>query len=110
MIRHVRMKYWHFAWDHPEDEEKIVPKLRMFIEIAKPNKKNVIVYCLVNFSSTLEQDFHRIYTLRKLGIQPYLMIYDKEHADPIYRKMQRWVNAPYIFWSTPKYEDYKNSL
>lgn len=105
-IRNIRMTNYHFAWDNPKDEEKIVPKLRMFIDIAKPNKRNVVVYCLVNYNSTLDEDFHRIYTLREIGVQPYVMIYDKAHCDPIYHKMQRWCNAPKIFWTTPKFEEY----
>ena len=107
IIRKIRMRYYHFAWDRPQDEEKIVPKLKMFAEIKKTDLHNVVVYCLTNFESTLEEDFHRIYTLRKIGLQPYVMIYDKEHCDPIYKRMQRWCNAPQIFWSTPRFEDYQ---
>ena len=107
IIKKIRMKYYHFAWDNPADVDRIVPRLMIFLEIAKPNRRNVIVYCLVNFDSTLEEDLSRIYTLRNLGVQPYVMIYDKEHADPIYRKLQRWVNAPQIFWKTPTFEEYK---
>ena len=107
IIRKIRIKNYHFAWDNPKDEEKIVPKLKMFVDIIKPSKRNVIVYCLVNFHSTLEEDFHRIYTLRDMGFSPYVMIYDKEHCDQVYRDMQRWVNAPQLFWSIPKFEEYK---
>lgn len=107
ILKKIKMKRYHFAWDNPKDEDKILPKLKMFLEIAKPYKKNVMVFCLVNFNSTLDEDFHRIYTLRDLGVQPYIMIYDKEHCDPVYQKIQRWVNAPALFWSTPKYEEYK---
>ncbi|MBQ5805428.1 MAG: hypothetical protein IIW22_06610, partial [Erysipelotrichaceae bacterium] len=88
-------------------EDKILPKLKIFVDIVKPYKKNVVVYCLTNFNSSLDEDFHRIYTLRELGVSPYIMIYDKEHADPIYRKIQRWVNAPQLFWSTKTFEEYK---
>ena len=107
IIKKIRMKYYHFAWDNPGDEEKIIPKLSMFCEIVKPYKKNVIVYCLTNYDSTLDEDFYRIYKLREIGVQPYVMIYDKKHADPIYPKIQRWCNSPQIFWSTPKFEDYE---
>lgn len=106
LIRKIKMKYYHFAWDNPMDEDKIVPKLKTFVNMVKPYKRNVVVYCLVNFTSTLEEDFHRIHTLRETGVSPYIMIYDKEHADPIYKKIQRWVNAPKIFWSTQTFEEY----
>lgn len=107
IIRKIRMYRYHFAWDQPKDEDKIVPKLRMFMEMVKTQKHGVICYCLVNFDSTLDQDLHRVYTLRDMGIQPYVMIYDKAHCDKIYNKLQRWVNAPQLFWSTPRFEDYK---
>lgn len=106
LIRKIKKKYYHFAWDNPMDEDKIVPKLKTFVDMVKPYKRNVVVYCLVNFTSTLEEDFHRIYTLRETGVSPYIMIYDKENADPIYKKIQRWVNAPKIFWSTQTFEEY----
>lgn len=106
IIRKIKTKRYHFAWDNPKDEGKIVPKLKMFSEIINSNRHNTVVYCLVNFSSTIEEDMHRIYTLREMDMQPYVMIYDREHCDPIYRRIQRWVNAPQIFWSTPKFEGY----
>jgi hypothetical protein len=107
LLMQIKMKRFHFAWDNPKDESKIIPKLRMFAEIKKTNLHNVVVYCLVNFDSTLEEDFHRIYILREIGLQPYVMIYDKAHCDPIYRKIQRWVNAPQLFWNIPKFEEYQ---
>lgn len=107
IIRKIRMYTYHFAWDNPADESKIVPKLRMFMEMVKVMKHGVICYCLCNFNSTLEEDLHRIYILRDLGIQPYVMIYDKAHCGNVYNKLQRWVNAPQLFWSTPKFEEYK---
>lgn len=107
IIKKIRMYKYHFAWDNPKDEEKIVPKLRMFMQMVKTQKHGVVCYCLCNFDSTLEEDLYRIYTLRDLGIQPYVMIYDKAHCDKVYNRLQRWCNAPQLFWSTPKFEDYK---
>ena len=108
LLSGIRVKKFHFAWDRPADEDKILPNLKKFAERIGTAKHNIAVYCLVNFDSTLEEDLHRIYTLRDLRIQPYVMVYDKEHCEPVYRKMQRWVNAPALFWKTPKFEDYKH--
>ena len=105
-IKKIKMKNYHFAWDNPKDEDRIVPKLQMFSEIVGRNKSKNICYCLVNFNSSIEEDLHRIYTLREMQFQPYVMIYDKEHSDSIYKKMQRWVNAPWLFWSVAKFEEY----
>ena len=44
LIRRIKMKYYHFAWDNPADESKIVPKLKMFAEMMNANYHNTIVY------------------------------------------------------------------
>lgn len=107
IIRKIRIRKYHFAWDRPRDKEEILPKLRMFSELVNVRKDNTIVYCLVNFSSTLDEDLYRIYKIREMNMQPYVMIYDKEHCDPIYKRLQRWVNAPAIFWTTKRFEEYE---
>lgn len=106
IISRIRMPYYHFAWDNPADEGKILPKLKMFAERIKVNRRNTLVYCLVNFNSTLDEDLHRIYTLRDLNMQPYVMIYDKAHCERVYRQLQRWVNSPRIFNTVKRFEDY----
>ena len=106
IIKKIKMRYFHFAWDNPDDEEKIIPKLKMFREMTGIKHHEIICYVLVNFNSDLDQDLHRIYTLRSLNIQPYVMIYDKKNCNPIYKKLQRWTNAYNLFWSTKTFEDY----
>ena len=109
MIKQIKIKNIHFAWDRYEDKDKIVPKFKMFSELTGWDRRKMTVYVLTNFDTTIEQDLDRIYTLRDLGFQPYVMIYDKEHtkSTDTVRKMQRWVNARFIFESTPRFEDYK---
>lgn len=109
MIRRIKIKNIHFAWDRYEDKEKIVPKFKAFKEITGWDRRKMTVYVLTNFDTTIEQDLERIYILRNLGYWPYVMIYDKEHTKPIdtVRKIQRWVNMRAIFESTPKFEDYQ---
>lgn len=112
LISQIKIKEIHFAWDRYEDKDKILPRLKMFAEIASPNIKkkqvhNAIVYTIVNFSTTIEQDLERIYTLRDLGYWPYVMIYDKEHCKRIYKNLARWCNNRFIFASCKRFEDYK---
>ena len=109
MIKRIKIKNIHFAWDRYEDRDKIVPKFKMFSELTGWDRRKMTVYVLTNFDTTIEQDLERIYTLRKLGYWPYVMIYDKEHTkttDTV-RKLQRWVNMRAIFESTPRFEDYQ---
>ena len=109
MIKRIKIKNIHFAWDRYEDKDKIVPKFKMFSELTGWDRHKMTVYVLTNFDTTIEQDLERIYTLRKLGYWPYVMIYDKEHTKPTdtVRKLQRWVNMRAIFESTPRFEDYQ---
>lgn len=110
LMKKIRVKMIHFAWDRYEDKELIVPKLEMFSEITGWDRHKVSVFVLTNFNTTLEQDLERIYTIRDIGFAPYVMVYDKEHtsmADDC-RQLQRWVNKPWIFNSVKRFEDYKS--
>lgn len=109
MIKQIKIKNIHFAWDRYEDKDKIVPKFKMFSELTGWDRRKMTVYVLTNFDTTIEQDLERIYTLRELGYWPYVMIYDKEHtkSTDTVRKLQRWVNMRAIFESTPRFEDYQ---
>lgn len=106
MISQIRTKELHFAWDRYEDKDKILPKLELFASICKKNSHSSIVYTIVNFSTTLEQDLDRIYTLRDMGYWPYVMIYDKEHCASVYKKLSRWCNNRFIFAKCHRFEDY----
>jgi hypothetical protein len=107
LLKQIRLTNIHFAFDRWQDKDIIEPRLRKFAEMTGYNKDrgHVMVYILVNFDTTIEQDLYRIQLCRELKFAPYPMIYDKEHANPIYRKMQRWCNN-FIFWSCPTFEEY----
>ena len=109
MIKQVKVKYIHFAWDRYEDGDTVIPKIKMFREITGWDRHKIVVYVLTNFDTTFNQDLERIYTLRDLGVQPYVMIYEKDHLPKwhILRKMQRWCNNRFIFCSTERFEDYR---
>ena len=108
MLKQINIKQIHFAWDRYEDREFVLPKLKLFAErYGKKMTHNAIVYTIVNFTTTIEQDLDRIYTLRDMGYWPYVMIYDKEHCSRIYRDLARWVNNRFIFASCKRFENYK---
>ena len=104
----IRIKEIHFAWDRYEDKENVLTGLKMYAEICKtkPHSHNAIVFVLVNYTSTFEQDIERIYTLRELGYWAYVMVYDKRKAAHQYIELQRWCNNRFIFAKCPKFEDY----
>lgn len=108
MIKQMKVKELHFAWDRYEDKDIIVPKFQEFKQITKLDIRKLIVYVLCNYDTTIEQDLERIYTLRELGYWAYVMLYDKEHIPRghTYKKLQRWVNNRFIFAKCKTFEDY----
>jgi len=110
LLKKIKLNSIHFAFDRWQDRDIVEPKLREFAKKTSFNrsKGKVMVYILVNFDTTIEQDLYRIQLCRELNFQPYPMIYDKEHCDMIYRKIQRWCN-PFIFWKCPTFEEYRKT-
>ena len=100
----MRVKRIHFAWDNPRED--LTDYFRRFTGWYKRKDHRVkAAYVLTNFDSTHEEDLWRIYTLRGLGYDPYVMIYDKPNAPDETRKLQRWCNNRKIFNEIP---DFKN--
>lgn len=105
MIRQCKVKILHFAWDNPEDEltfEKLKEYRKAF---ALPDDK-CKVYVLTNFNSTHEQDLERVYRLRDIGYDPFVMVYEKWNAPKETRRLQRWCNNKIIFRAEPEFAKY----
>ena len=112
MIKQLRVDSVHFAWDRYSDKKMIVPKFEAFKEITGWGARKMEVYVLTNYDTTIEEDLDRIYTLRDLGYDPYVMIYEKDKtksADPV-RHLQRWVNNRKIFNTIQRFEDYNPKI
>lgn len=111
LLNKIRLESIHFAYDRMQDKDIIEPRLKIFVEKTGFNKDKgkVMVYILCNFDTTIEEDIHRIQFCRSLNISPYPMIYDKEHCDPIYRKLQRWCSN-FIFWKCETFEEYLSGI
>lgn len=125
-LRDVRVTNFHFAWDDPR--ENLLPHFERVVKsgIQKPDR--ITAYVLTNFWSTIEEDLYRIYMLRKLGIMPYVMVYNKQNfvddnghwlpgVEEKYSReelvhfktcqhMQRWANFRRLITSTPDFEEY----
>ena len=127
MARKLKVKDWHFAWDDPK--ENLESKFAQVAESGLLYKDRCGVYVLTNFWSTTEQDIHRIYTLRKYGYVPYVMIYDKQkfvNDNGKWKKgvenqftteqlrhfktcqhLQRWCNNRALIRTIPNFADYE---
>lgn len=106
LLNAVKTTMLHFAWDNSKDDLTwYFKRFAEFSSVKGDTRKTV--YVLTNFNSTLDEDLYRIYTLRDLGYNPYVMIYQKETAPREIRRLQRWCNGRQIFRSCPDFKDYK---
>lgn len=109
LLNKVKVKMLHFAWDNPkEDLTDMFIKFDTHSKIKDERKRRV--YVLTNFNSTHDEDLYRIYTLQRLGYDPYVMIYDKYAAPQQTRHLARWCNNKWVYRSCPKFDDYDSKL
>jgi len=95
-LKGVRLwKQIHFAWDRVQEETKIMDGLRTFENHFPPRR--AMIYVLIGFDSTPEDDMHRIESLRVRGYNPFIMPFNRR--DSYQRKFARWVNHKAIFKS-----------
>ena len=86
----------------------MLDKLDLYAHRAKrrPHGRFATVYVLTNHGSTHEEDLFRVETLRSMGYDPYIMIYNRPSAPAVTRQLQRWVNNKRIFRTVPNFKDY----
>ena len=106
-LNSVKMKgYVHIAWDLPQID--LTSRLEAMTKHIKPYK--IACYVLVGFNSTREQDLHRLNTLKRLGILPFVQPfrdYDNNRQPTQYEKdLGRWANRAWLFKSM-NFEDYE---
>lgn len=108
MLKRVKTKLYHFAFDSLKDERQIIKGLKTFIDIVNPNERNCSVYVLTNFDTTIEQDLYRVHKIQELGIKPDIRIYRKNALPKrhILRDLQRWSNNRVIYKSVSDFMNY----
>lgn len=108
MLNQVKAKMIHFAWDNYEF--KTYEALKRFRPFINLDFRRLRVYVLTNFNTTHEQDVERVYKLRELDYDPYIMIYDKYNAPQKTRHLARYVNNKRIFRTVERFEEYDRKL
>ena len=103
----MRLKNIHFAWDNPKDD--LEGKFKAYAQNAKHkfSRAYATVYVLAGYNSTMEENLYRIYTLRDMGYEPFVMVYDKPNAPKELKRLQRWCNNKFVFRSCKRFEDYQ---
>lgn len=108
-INAIKVKNIHFAWDYMREGPAVLRGLYLYSKLAqrKVNGAWGAVYTLTNYDTTMEENLFRIYLLRHMGYDPYVMIYNKPNAPQEIKRLQRWCNNKMIFKACPRFEDYK---
>lgn len=106
LLKQIKTKIVHFAFGYMKNEDRIIKGLETYRDIVQLNPRNTIVYILVNYNTTFEEDMYRIKKVQELGLTPDIRIYRKQSAPAILRDLQRWCNNRFIYRSVPDFFDY----
>ena len=108
-INRIRIKKIHFAWDFMKETDRVLAGLNLYRKYAvrKPHGSYGTVYILTNYNTTMEENLYRIETVRSLGFDPYVMIYDKPNASREIRNLQRWCNNRKIWKECLEFKNYR---
>ena len=106
-LNRVRLKMIHFAWDMMDQSEAVMRGLELYSKYGALDERKRRVYVLTNYNTTMEENLYRVYKLREMKFDPYVMIYDKPNAPKEVKRLQRWCNNKFIWRSCKKFEDYK---
>lgn len=98
-IKQLKIKMLHFAWDREKDSDIIIRNLIAFKKATNIDMRKARVYVLTNYETDFDFDLYRVYKLKELGYDPYIMIYNKKHAPRRLKRLQRQVNNKYIWYS-----------
>lgn len=77
-----------FAWDRMQDEKKIIEGLKLL----KKYKINAMIYVLMGFDTTFEEDLYRCEIINSMGFDPFPMLYK---PTPLLRKFRRMIYLRY---------------
>jgi len=103
----AKVRRWgavHFAFDSMSHESGV----RRGIAALKDGGFKLYAatfYVLIGFDTTPEQDLYRVELLHSLGVESFVMPFDK--TNPYQRKFTRWCNHKAIF-KTTKWDEYRD--
>lgn len=106
ILNRIRIKMIHFAWDMVDQSSAVLRGLELYAKHGVLDERRRRVYVLTNFNTTIQEDLYRVYKLREMQFDPYVMIYNKPNAPKEIKRLQRWVNNKRIWRSCERFEDY----
>ena len=101
VLRRIKIKALHFAFDFMKNEKQIIKGLNLAKERLKIDNRNAIVYMLTNYDTTTKEDLYRLKAIRDAGFHPDVRVYRKNALPKrhILRDLQRWCNNRFVYKS-----------
>jgi len=93
----------YFAFDLPEIEDSVVEGVET-LKRHRIKPTNLMFYMLVGYGVKpenytwdyfIDNDYYRFLILRKLGVKPFVMVFNDRRDIPLLKHFQRWVNRHY---------------
>jgi hypothetical protein len=98
-------RFLRFSFDHIKMDKFVEKKVGLLVE-SGIKAYRLFFYVLIGYNSTEEEDLYRVELLRGLGVDMFVMPYNK--SDLYQMRFARWVNRKAIF-KTVAWKDYKRS-
>lgn len=92
-----------FAWDNIKDEHLIIKKIKMIGKYF--NLRTVQFYVYIDSDNDFENGLYRCKKLKQLGTNAFVMFNQKSYRTNRIKKLMRWANRKWLFWSTD-FENY----
>lgn len=101
LLKQIKIKMIHFAFDFMKNEKQIIKGLTLAKEKLQISDRNSVVYMLTNYDTTIEEDLYRVRKLKEIGYMPDVRIYRKSALPKrhILRDLQRWCNNRMLYQS-----------
>lgn len=96
---------FHMALDDPRTTKSFLRACDILEGYGIP-MRHIMIYILVGFNTTFEQDMQRIRTVIDRGCVPYVMRYNMVRS-PELNRLARWVNRKY--YQFVKWQDFRQS-
>lgn len=99
LLKQIKIKRIHFAFDFMKNEKAVIRGLKTYKTVCNLPDYKAIVYMLVNYNTTIEEDLYRLQKIAECGFLPDVRIYRKPTAPQFLKDMQRWCNNRILYRS-----------
>lgn len=97
-------KQWKISWDNIKEEKHILKGINILNKAGIKNYQ-IMCYVLVGYNSSFKEDLYRVNLLDKMGIDPFVMMYQ---PTPELRRFTKWCNRVQIRHSC-SYEEFNKA-